>query len=145
MGTFGISKDITQEKKLLRELVQSQKYAAIGQATTGIQHAIKNMLNALKGGAYRVRTGMAKERRQQIAEGWEMIEDGIEEISKLSKHMLNYAKEWKPALERADLNDLLGKICEQNRQAAARRRNRRDFYPFSCPPSRHGIQVPYNI
>ena len=66
IGTFGISKDITQEKQLARELVQSQKFAAIGQAVTGIQHAIKNMLNSLKGGAYLVRIGMAKENRERI-------------------------------------------------------------------------------
>jgi PAS domain S-box-containing protein len=52
IGTIGISKDITQEKRLQRELIQAQKFAAIGQAVTGIQHSIKNMLNALKGGAY---------------------------------------------------------------------------------------------
>ncbi|MHC4406657.1 MAG: sensor histidine kinase, partial [Planctomycetota bacterium] len=88
LGTFGISKDVTQEKRLLRELVQSQKFAAIGQAVTGIQHAIKNMLNALRGGAYLVRNGMASDNRQRVQEGWAMVEEGIERISDLSQHML---------------------------------------------------------
>lgn len=119
IGTIGISKDVTQEKKLQRELVQSQKYAAIGQAVTGIQHAIKNMLNALTGGAYLVRNGMAKENRQRIEEGWAMVEEGIARISSLSHNMLNYAREWKLELQRAKLNDLVASICELNRQAAA--------------------------
>ena len=51
---------------LQRELIQSQKFAAIGQAVTGIQHAIKNMLSALKGGAYLVRNGIGKDDRQEI-------------------------------------------------------------------------------
>jgi len=119
MGTIGISKNITREKKLQQELVQSQKFAAIGQAVTGIQHSIKNMLNALKGGAYLVRNGMTKNNRQRIEDGWAMVEEGIQRISDLSLSMLHYAKEWKPEPQRVDLNKLVGKLCELNRQAAA--------------------------
>ena len=36
-----------QKYQRIRELIQSQKFAAIGQAVTGIQHAIKNMLSGL--------------------------------------------------------------------------------------------------
>lgn len=119
IGTFGISKDITEEKKLQRELIQSQKFAAIGQAVTGIQHAIKNMLNALTGGAYLVRVGAAKDDRQCIEEGCGMVEGGIERIGNLSHNMLNYAMEWKLEFQRVDLNVLVAEICELNRQTAA--------------------------
>jgi two-component system sensor histidine kinase AtoS len=119
VGTIGISKDITREKQLLKELVQSRKFAAIGQAVTGIHHAIKNMLNSLKGGAYLVRLGTDKDERTQIEEGRAMIEEGIERITDLSHHMLHYAREWKPQLQKADLNDLVANVCELNRQTAA--------------------------
>jgi signal transduction histidine kinase len=79
------------------------------------------MLNALRGGAYLVRNGMSKDNRQRIEEGFAMVEEGIERISDLSDHMLNYAKEWKLELQRVDLNDLVAKVCELNRQAAAER------------------------
>ena len=118
LGTIGISKDITREKQLLRELVQSKKLAAIGQAVTGIHHAIKNMLNSLKGGAYLVRLGMDKDERTRIEEGRAMIEEGIERITDLATHMLHFAREWKPQLQRVDLNDLVANVCELNRQTA---------------------------
>jgi PAS domain S-box-containing protein len=118
VGTIGISKDITREKQLLRELVQSKKFAAIGQAVTGIHHAIKNMLNSLKGGAYLVRLGMDKDERTRIEEGRAMIEEGIERITDLSHHMLHYAREWKPQLQRVGLSDLVANVCELNRQTA---------------------------
>ncbi|MFV1967304.1 MAG: PAS domain-containing sensor histidine kinase [Pirellulaceae bacterium] len=118
IGTVGISKDITAEKELQRELIHSQKLAAIGQAVTGIQHAIRNMLSSLKGGAYLVRNGMAKDNRQWLEEGWAMVEEGIERISSLSNSMLDYARDWKPDLQRVDLGDLMVKICELNRSAA---------------------------
>ncbi len=120
IGTFGISKDITQEKELLRELVHSQKFAALGQAATGIQHAIKNMLNALKGGIYLVRIGTTRDNEQQVEDGWAMVSEGVERISNLSRNMLNYAKEWKPELKEIDLNHLVADMCELNRQYAAK-------------------------
>ncbi|MHC5006535.1 MAG: sensor histidine kinase, partial [Planctomycetota bacterium] len=101
-----------------RELVQSKKFAAIGQAVTGIHHAIKNMLNSLKGGAYLVRLGMDKDERTRIEEGRAMIEEGIERITDLSHHMLHYAREWKPQLQRVDLSVLVANVCELNRQTA---------------------------
>ncbi len=119
IGTFGISKDITREKKLLRELVQSKKFAAIGQAVTGIQHAIKNMLSSLTGGAYLVRSGLVKDNRQRIEEGWRMVEEGMKQITDLSRSMLDYAREWKPRLQRVDLNESMAKICQLNRETAA--------------------------
>jgi signal transduction histidine kinase len=119
IGTIGISKDITREKELQRELVQSQKFAAIGQAVTGIQHAIKNMLNSLTGGSYLVRIGMNKGNQERIKEGWAMIEEGIERITDLSRSMLYYAKDWKLNLQQASVNDLVENVCELNRQTAA--------------------------
>ena len=110
---------VARREELLRELVQSKKFAAIGEAVTGIHHAIKNMLNTLKGGAYLVRIGMDKNRRQQIAEGRAMIEEGIGRITDLSDRLLHYAREWKPELQRVDLGALVTKVGESNRQAAA--------------------------
>jgi len=119
IGTFGISKDITEEKKLLREVIQNKKFAAIGQAVTGIQHAIKNMLNALKGGAYLVKNGMKTDNRERLEDGWAMVEEGIERMAGLSQNMLNYAKDWKPDFEEADIKHLLSKVHEVVGRTAA--------------------------
>lgn len=110
IGTFGISKDITEEKELQRQLLQSERLAAIGQAVTGIQHSMKNMLNALKGGSYMVKVGIAKEDNDLLKEGWDIVQQGIESMTMLSKKMLLYAKELKPELDRTDLKELLDAI-----------------------------------
>jgi PAS domain S-box-containing protein len=121
LGTIGISKDVTGEKRLQRQLMQSQKSAAIGQAVTAIQHAIKNMLMSLKGGSYLVRVGLGKDNRDQIEEGRGMIEEGIERIKGLSLNMLDLARDWRPDLESVDVSDMVVSICESNRQQAADR------------------------
>lgn len=110
IGTFGISKDITEIKALQRQLLQSERLAAIGQAVTGIQHSMKNMLNALKGGSYMVKVAMAKEDRALLEEGWGIVQQGIESMTMLSKKMLLYAKELQPELDRTDLKQLFERI-----------------------------------
>ncbi len=110
IGTIGISKDITEEKRLQTQLLQSQRYAAIGQVFTGIQHSMKNMLNALKGGAYMVKIGLAKDKRTMLEEGWEIVQEGIDSLTEMSMDMLRYVKEYKPKLDQVDLSDALSEI-----------------------------------
>ena len=118
IGTIGISKDVTKEKELQGLVVQSQAAAAIGQAVTAIQHAIKNMLNTLSGGSYLVRLGVAKNNQERIEEGLAMIDEGIWRIGDHSVSMLKFAKEWSLTPELTDLALLLNKICAGIEHAA---------------------------
>ena len=118
IGTFGISKDITAEKHLQNQLIQSQRYAAIGQVFTGIQHSMKNQLNACKGGAYMVKIGLAKDDRKMLEEGWEIVQEGISSLTAMSVHMLRFVKEWKPNFSRVDLTQTLSEIYRLIKQTA---------------------------
>jgi PAS domain S-box-containing protein len=119
IGTVGISKDITNEKDLQSQLLQSEKAAAIGEAVTAIQHAIKNMLNTLTGGSYLARRGMAKDDQEWIEDGFTMISEGISRIRNLSLNMLQYAKGWKPELEVTDLSSLVTDISNALRETGS--------------------------
>lgn len=119
IGTIGISKDITREKRLQADLIQSQRFAAIGQVFTGIQHSMKNMLNAAKGGAYMVRTGLAKDNRKMLEEGWEMVQESISRMTDMSLSMLKYVKEFKPDLKHVKLSDTLSDIHQVIGQTAS--------------------------
>lgn len=118
VGTFGISKDVTREKNLQERLFQYEKDAAIGQAVTSIQHAIKNMLNTLTGGSYLARQGMVKDNEERVNDGLDMIDDGISRIHSLSTNMLRYAREWTLELENTDLAGLLRNVASSVKQRA---------------------------
>jgi PAS domain S-box-containing protein len=118
IGTIGISKDVTKEKELQDRLVESQAAAAIGQAVTAIQHAIKNMLNTLTGGSYLVRHGITKDNKERMEEGVAMIDEGIATIGDLSSNMLKYAKTWTLEPEATDLGQMVGDICKAIEQSA---------------------------
>jgi PAS domain S-box-containing protein len=121
LGTIGISKDITKEKELQYLVVQLQSAAAIGQAATAVQHAIKNMLNTLTGGSYLVRLGIAKDSQERVREGIEMVDEGIATIGDLSSNILKYAKEWTLNREVTDLGLLVSDICRGIEQAGRQR------------------------
>jgi PAS domain S-box-containing protein len=110
IGTIGISKDVTREIGLQRKLLQSERMAALGQALTGIQHSIKNLLNVLKGGSYMVRLGLAKDNREMLSEGWQMVEEGITNMTEMSKSMLDFARDRDLDLKPTDLAELAEKV-----------------------------------
>jgi PAS domain S-box-containing protein len=118
IGTIGIGKDITDEKRLQKELIQSQRLAAVGQVFTGIQHSMKNMLNACKGGAFMVKTALTKDDREMLEEGWGMVQEGISRMTDMSMNMLKYVKDWKPNLEKVDLTPTLQDIHRVVKQTA---------------------------
>lgn len=110
IGTFGISKDVTREKRLQRELLLKEKLAAIGQAVTGIQHTLKNMLSSLKGGSYLVETGLRDHEQPLLEEGWAMVKDGVGNIHHLCSTMLHYVREWEPEVDQVDLYELMTSV-----------------------------------
>jgi len=60
MGSVGFFQDLREIKRLEKELIQSERLAAIGQTIAGLAHGIKNILNGLKGGVYIVNTALKK-------------------------------------------------------------------------------------
>jgi len=100
IGTVGVSKDVTEENRLRRQLIENERLAAIGQTVAGLAHCIKNILNSLKGGSYLINVGLKRGDNRLVEEGWQTVQKGISRISRLSLDMLNYSHdrkpEWKP-------------------------------------------------
>jgi len=114
IGTMGVSKDVTRELELQRRLNRSQRMAALGQAITGIQHSIKNMLNVMKGGSYMVKLGLANDDRNMMMEGWEMVQQGIDDMTEMSRSMLDFARTKKLKVKPTDLGELARRIHHLN-------------------------------
>jgi PAS domain S-box-containing protein len=118
LGTVGISKDVTEENRLRRQLIEQERLAAVGQTVAGVTHCMKNVLNGLKGGAYLVGVGLKRADNQLIREGWENVQKGIERISKLSLDMLSYCREREPAPVPTDLMKLVRDTADMVAQSA---------------------------
>jgi two-component system, NtrC family, sensor kinase len=118
IGTVGISKDITEENRLRRQLIENERLAAMGQTVAELAHCIKNILNGLKGGSYLINVGLKRKENGLISEGWQTVQKSISRISRLSLDMLNYSHDRKPDLQPTDPFLLAKETTEMVFQAA---------------------------
>ena len=121
IGTVGISKDVTEQKILQKKLVQSERLAAVGQTAAGLAHYIKNVVNGLKGASYMLNTGLKRDRKELIEEGWDTVEMNIQRVSALAMDMLHLSKDREPEYESIDINALVIEVCRLIEETAADR------------------------
>jgi PAS domain S-box-containing protein len=112
MGTVAFFQDLREIKRLERELVKSERLAAIGQTVAGLAHGIKNILHGLKGGSYLVDIGINKEDSVKLKKGWEMIKRNVGRTSNLVMDLLSYAKEREPQFEDCDPNAIAADVID---------------------------------
>ncbi|MCG8619778.1 MAG: response regulator [Desulfobacterales bacterium] len=98
VGIVNFFQDLTEIKRLEKELVQSERLAAVGQTVSGLAHYVKNILIGLKGGSYVVDVGIKKNNTDKLKTGWKTIKRNINRISDLTQDLLTYSKERKPEL-----------------------------------------------
>jgi PAS domain S-box-containing protein len=135
IGSVGFFQDLREIKRLQKELIQSERLAAVGQTVAGLAHGIKNILNGLKGGVYIVNNALKKSSAQKssaqkssdslagasvekgdpeskLRTGWNMVERNIHRVSGLVLDLLSYSKEREPEYEKYDPNIIVDEVCD---------------------------------
>jgi PAS domain S-box-containing protein len=112
VATVGHFKDMREVKRLEKELVQRERLAAMGQATAGIAHGVKNILHAMKLGAFMVDKGLEKQKPDLLSKGWNLVGKNISRISRMTLDMLSYARSSPPARQSCSLNEIVNQVCE---------------------------------
>ncbi len=111
VGTVAFFQDLREIKRLEKELLKSERLAAIGQTVAGLAHGIKNILHGLKGGSYLVDIGIKKDESEKLKKGWEMIKRNIGRTSNLVMDLLSYSKERQPEIETCSPNQIADDVC----------------------------------
>jgi two-component system, NtrC family, sensor kinase len=112
MGSVAFFQDLREIKRLERELVQSERLAAMGQTVAGLAHGVKNVLQGFKGGSYLVDIGIEKQDTEKLKKGWAMIQRNIASTSDLVLDLLSYSKQREPELEACDPNAIIADVIE---------------------------------
>ncbi|MBN2539596.1 MAG: response regulator [Deltaproteobacteria bacterium] len=112
IGSVGFFQDLREIKRLEKELVKSERLAAIGQTVARLAHYIKNILAGLKGGTYVVNIGLDKNDTDKLRTGWQMVERNVGRISYLVTDLLAYSKEREPEYRKCLPNDIAEDVCE---------------------------------
>ncbi len=101
--------DMREVKRLRKDLIDSERMAAVGQTVASISHSIKNILDGLRGGVYVHQHGQKQNDQEKKDLGWQMIHKNIDIISELVIDLLNYSKERQ--LQRYNPNKLIKEVC----------------------------------
>jgi signal transduction histidine kinase len=103
---------------LHRDMLKTERLAAIGHTIAGLAHCIKNVLNGIQGGSYMVDVGLRKGDQHTLSRGWQIVRKNSSFMQELVLDMLTYSKERQPEYESADLNELIEAVCDLMEQKA---------------------------
>ena len=94
--------------------------AAIGETIAGLSHTIKNIAGGLRGGIFVLGEGIEQDDKQNLLDGWEMIQGNVDKIRRLSMDLLSYGKYAElhcrledPNLPAREVVDLLSEQCRE--------------------------------
>lgn len=118
IGSVVFIQDLRELQRLQREKDQAERMAAIGKTVASVAHYIKNVLSGLKGGAYVVRSAIAKGDLHLTLKGWEMVERNLDQIGQITADMLIYAGERSPVREPQNPAELVSELIELMRDRA---------------------------
>ena len=101
-----------QNAKLYQAGVQAERLAAVGETTAALSHSIKNILQALRGGADVVEMGLRGSNLPQASKGWRVVDRNLDKIYNLTLNLLAYSRPREPKLEMANPRVLIDECLE---------------------------------
>jgi two-component system sensor histidine kinase HydH len=105
LGSVGIVRDITKEKKLEKELREKENLALIGEVVSSIAHNLSNPLNIISGNADYLLLD-----RKDTDEGYEELKIILDETTRITKsirQILNFSRPGNLMKEGADINEVV--------------------------------------
>jgi two-component system NtrC family sensor kinase len=110
VGSIHVAKDISHEKLLQQQLIQSEKLSAIGELISGIAHELNNPLTGVMG--YSQLLQLRKDLDDRAKESLLKINNLALRCQKIVQNLLFFARKQKPERTLSDVNDILEKTVE---------------------------------
>lgn len=101
-----------QNANLFKQGLMAERLAAIGETTAALSHSIKNILQALRGGADVVEIGFRNNNLTQATKGWKIVDRNLEKIYNLTMNLLAYSRHREPKLEPIAPEKLINECLE---------------------------------
>jgi two-component system, cell cycle sensor histidine kinase and response regulator CckA len=109
---WGFMIDITERKKLERQLQQAQRMEAIGTLAGGIAHDFNNILMGIQGYISLMRLDLESDPSSIFHSYMAKMEQQIESASDLSRQLLGYARKGTYEVRSVDLNQIVAETAE---------------------------------
>lgn len=134
-----------ENARLYQESVDRERLAAIGQATAGIGHCVKNILTGIMGGGQLVDMAIAKKDLALVEKGWHIMNRAIERIENLVMNMLAFSRDHKPELTPVDINGLVTEVLDTVRPRAVKNNVTLEQQRGTLSPARVDGQQMYRV
>ncbi len=99
-------------KTAQQELLRNERLTTIGETVTGLAHYIKNILNGLRGGMYKINSGLNRNDTDVLKDGWNMANRNLEKISQLVLDLLSYSRDAAPQYQASDPGWIVQEVVE---------------------------------
>jgi len=109
-GFMFIARDVTAEKKLEQQLLQSQKMETVGLLSGGIAHDFNNLLTPIRGYADLLKDAMAPD--DPLLEYVEQIELATDSARELTHQLLAFSRKQLIELKPVDLRDVVSRSAK---------------------------------
>jgi two-component system NtrC family sensor kinase len=110
VGSIHVAKDISNEKQLQQQLIQSEKLSAIGELISGIAHELNNPLTGVMG--YSQLLQLRKDLDDRAKDNLYKINNLALRCQKIVQNLLSFARKQKPERTLSDINEILEKTVE---------------------------------
>jgi len=95
-----------ENARLYRDNMAKERLAAVGMATAGLGHCVKNILTGIRGGAEFVNKALETGEIKYLRTGWPILSQAVDRIDLLVNNMLSFSREREPERMVHDLNSL---------------------------------------
>ncbi len=101
--------DVTEQRALEAQLIQSEKLAAVGQLVSGVAHELNNPLTSIAGLSefLQERSGLPDDEREHLR----VIQEQADRAGRIVRNLLTFARKDAPGAGTVDLNDIVGRTA----------------------------------
>lgn len=101
-----------EDARLVKERVRNERLTATGETVAALSHAIKNILQGMKGGSDVVSLGLRGKDIAAVEQGWQVVERNLDKIYSLTMNMLAFSKRREPRLAPIQLKSLVEDVLK---------------------------------
>ncbi|HYK87368.1 MAG TPA: ATP-binding protein [Acidobacteriota bacterium] len=109
-GSIHVAKDISKERQLQQQLIQSEKLSAIGELISGIAHELNNPLTGVMG--YSQLLQLRKDLDDRAKDNLLKINSLALRCQRIVQNLLSFARKQKPERTLCDINEVLERTVE---------------------------------
>ncbi len=109
-GAILVLSDVTEEKKIQEQLMQTEKLSSLGEMISGVAHELNNPLASIMGNAQLLeqRDGVADDVRKKVT----TISSEADRCHRIMQNLLRFARKQAPERRAVDLNSVVGSVVQ---------------------------------